>query len=552
MPSDQENITAGQAALRAADWRAARACFEAALSQQDTPEAHDGLGIALWWLNEIKASHDQRTRAYLGFKQRGMLATAAVIAAWLAREQVFLHGNTSAMKGWFARAERLLSQVDHCVEHAWVAVLRASVQAEPAELERATLDALQVARTFDDGALEAFTLAFCGMARVSLGRIEEGMACLDEAMAAATGGEVGNLMIVSEIFCVMLSACESAGDLVRSEHWRQVAAEFAARHNSTFLGAYCRAAHGGLLTAAGRWQDAENELTEAIRAFETGHHALRMHAVFKLAELRIYQGRLEEAEVLLTGYEDYGAAVIPFARLHLAQGDPQLARALLEQALGRLQPPAPGRAPLLLLLVEALLALGEPQAAERAAEEVVALARVAGSDLLLGRAEFARGQVRRYTGSADAAECFQSVMEHLRVYEQSLLVARARLEMAQLLQGHDWAGAVTWARAALASFARLGAAREADEAASLLRRLGVAARTAPRGREPLTQREAEVLALIARGLTNRAIAERLVISAKTVEHHVSQILGKLGLRSRAEAAAFAAAGSNGDRDKTTR
>jgi DNA-binding CsgD family transcriptional regulator len=550
MKSDRDHITAGQAALRAADWPAARASFEAALAERDAPEAHDGLGIALWWLNQIRASHDHRTRAYIGFKQRGMLRAAAVIAAWLAREQVFLHGNASAMKGWFARAERLLVQEERCPEQGWVALFRASVQAEPADLERVTLEALQVARAFDDADLEALTLAFCGMARVSLGRVEDGMACLDEAMAAATSGEVGNLMVVGEIFCVMLSACESSGDLVRGEHWRQAAAEFAARHNSAFLGAYCRTAQGGLLAAAGRWQDAETALTEAIRAFEAGHHALRLHAVFKLAELRIYQGRLEEAEVLLTGYEDYAAAVIPLARLHLARGEAQLARALLDQALGRSQPPAPGRAPLLLLLVEALLALGDLAAAERAAEELATLGRQARSDLLLGQAELARGQVRRYAGAADAAECFQSVVDRLRAYEQSLLVARARLEMAQVLQGHDWAGAVTWARAALASFARLGAAREADEAAGLLRRLGVAARAAPRGREPLTRREAEVLALIARGLTNRAIAERLVISAKTVEHHVSQILGKLGLRSRAEAAAFAAAG--GDGDKMTR
>jgi DNA-binding NarL/FixJ family response regulator len=551
MKSDSDHIAAGQAALRAADWPAARASFEASLNERDTPEAHDGLGIALWWMNEIRAAHEHRTRAYIGFKQRGMLQTGAVIAAWLAREQVFLHGNTSAMKGWFARAERLLSQVDRCIEHSWVALLRASVLAEPVDLEHVSLDALQVARAFDDADLEAYALAFCGMARVSLGRIEDGMACLDEAMTAATSGEVGSLMMISEIFCVMLSACESAGDLVRGEYWRQTAAEFAARHNCAFLGAYCRAAHGGLLAATGRWQDAEATLTEAIRAFESGHHALRMHAVFKLAELRIYQGRLEEAEVLLTGYEDHAAAVIPFARLHLARGEAHLARTLLDQALGSSQPPAPGRAPLLLLLVEALLALGDPQAAERAAEELVALAHQARSDLLLGQAELARGQVRRYAGAADAAECFQSVVDRLRAYEQSLLVARARMEMAQLLQDHDWAGAVTWARAALASFARLGAAREADEAASLLRRLGVTARAAPRGREPLTQREAEVLALIARGLSNRAIAERLVISAKTVEHHVSQILGKLGLRSRAEAAAFAASGGAGYSDTMT-
>jgi DNA-binding NarL/FixJ family response regulator len=53
----------------------------------------------------------------------------------------------------------------------------------------------------------------------------------------------------------------------------------------------------------------------------------------------------------------------------------------------------------------------------------------------------------------------------------------------------------------------------------------------------LTDREEEVFELLAAGLTNRQIAERLFLSVKTVEHHVSRVLGKLGLKTRAEAAA---------------
>ena len=56
----------------------------------------------------------------------------------------------------------------------------------------------------------------------------------------------------------------------------------------------------------------------------------------------------------------------------------------------------------------------------------------------------------------------------------------------------------------------------------------------------LTQREAEVLVLMAQGLTNAEIASRMVRSAKTVDHHISAILGKLQARSRAEASAIAA------------
>src|SRR5215217_8271828 len=103
----QRCIAAGQAALTIGDWHAARIAYEALLSEQDSPEAHDGLGIALWWLNDIARAHEQKTAAYLGYKQHGNHRRAALIAAWLAREQVFLHGNTRAMNGWFARAGRL-------------------------------------------------------------------------------------------------------------------------------------------------------------------------------------------------------------------------------------------------------------------------------------------------------------------------------------------------------------------------------------------------------------------------------------------------------------
>jgi DNA-binding CsgD family transcriptional regulator len=98
-------------------------------------------------------------------------------------------------------------------------------------------------------------------------------------------------------------------------------------------------------------------------------------------------------------------------------------------------------------------------------------------------------------------------------------------------------------RTALAEFRALGAAPAADIAAARLRALG--ARSVPRGPRArtrsnpsgLTTRELEVLALLADGLRNREIAERLVVSERTVDHHVSAILRKLGVKSRAAAGA---------------
>jgi DNA-binding NarL/FixJ family response regulator len=118
-------------------------------------------------------------------------------------------------------------------------------------------------------------------------------------------------------------------------------------------------------------------------------------------------------------------------------------------------------------------------------------------------------------------------------------LARARLALANVLVTERPEVAVAEARAALDAFKHLQAARDAD-AAAVLRSLGAPAAVARRGDGLLTRREAEVLELLGHGLSNPEIAERLYISRKTVEHHVGNLLAKLGLRSRAEAAAYAA------------
>lgn len=129
--------------------------------------------------------------------------------------------------------------------------------------------------------------------------------------------------------------------------------------------------------------------------------------------------------------------------------------------------------------------------------------------------------------------------------------ARTRLEIARRLAASQREVAVAEARTALTGFDRLGAAPHADAAAQLLRTLGVRGRAGPRHRGLLSKREREVLDLLGLGLTNPEIASRLYISRKTVSHHVSNVLAKLGLRDRAEAAAHARTSSSpGDRPAT--
>lgn len=539
METWQALLVAGRSALGKADWSGAKAQFEESLRYRDNPEARDGLGIALWWLNDVPAAHRHRTAAYNGYKQKGNLPQAAIIACWLAREQVFLHGNAVAMNGWFARADRLQRQIGPCVESAWCEILKASMVEPPDGLERVAGETINAARAYGDENLEAFALAYSGLAGVSRGRVENGMGKLDEAMTMATSGEVVDFMTTSEVFCVLLSACEAAGDLVRSEQWCRVAAEYAERHHCPFLSAYCRTTYGSLLTALGRWQEAEIALTKAIEAFEAGHRGLRVHALFKLADLRVSQGKLEEAEALLAGFEDQEAALVPLARLHLARGEEEMARAVLSQALESATESTLYQIPLLDLLAGVMLDVDDAVAAWQAAEKQEALAKKTGSDFLLAQTALTKGKVRLHTGEADAVDYFSTSIQLLQRHEQSLLAGQARFEMACALRESDPAGAAAWAKAALATFERIGATSKASETAALLRELGIATHPGSRMPAPLTQREAEVLALVAQGLTNPEIGQRLYISPKTAEHHVSHILSKLNVRNRAEAAAYA-------------
>lgn len=539
MISSSTAISLGQAALAKAKWEGAKQQFELALVDSDSPEAHDGLGLALWWLNDISGSHEQRTQAYLGYKSNGNLPRAARLAAWLAREQVFFRANVSAMNGWFGRAFRLCAEMGECAETGWVDIYHASMTASEHGKESAARKAIAIARKYQDPDLEAFSLAILGSALVSQTKIKEGMDAIDEAMTAVVSGEVKDYFVASETFCVTLSACELAGDFVRTNHWCESALEYARRYQCSFLSAYCRTTYGSLLTQTGKWQDAETALTEAIHTFDEGHRGLRVNAVLKLANLRVSQGRLEEAEVLLSGYEDYGSSILPRARLHLARGEADLARAVLEQALQSDSAPSLGRAPLLRLLVDVLLASNKPDEARTIADELLLLAISTGSNLFLAQAELALGEICRHSNVSDAVEHFRAALDHLDVHEGSLLACRVKLELARTLKDTDRAGAITWAKASLAGFERIGAWHDANEVSRLLRTMGASVKANARaGDQLLTSREAEVLELLSHGLSNREIAARLVLSAKTVEHHVSQVLGKLGLRNRSEAAAY--------------
>ncbi len=202
---------------------------------------------------------------------------------------------------------------------------------------------------------------------------------------------------------------------------------------------------------------------------------------------------------------------------------------------------------LLARLVEAELALDDMPAAQEAAARLDELGALAESRSVAGEAALARGRIACAEGDHIAAIAdFEDAREAFA--DRPFLAGQARLALAEVRsQAGDNAGAIDEARAA-AVFDRLEAKPSADQAAALLRSLGAPSRArSAAGQEQaldsLSAREAEVLDLIRQGSSNAEIAARLYISPKTAEHHVSRVLSKLGVRTRAEAAAVAAARS---------
>jgi DNA-binding CsgD family transcriptional regulator len=536
----ESSVALGYEELASGDWEAARAAFQSALAVEEFPEALDGLGRALWWLRESEQAVVHRERAYSGFRRDGQLGRAARIALWLSREYALVWGNEAAANGWLARAERLLTDVAPGADRGWLDLARSERAHEPEEAARLAAAALDVAVQTGDVDLELRALAQLGFVEVSLGQIEEGLARLDEAMAAATGGEAATLETFADVSCTLMLACERADDGERPKQWSQVFDAFVRKYDHVALLAFCRTCCADVYQANGRIDAAEEELFAALRELEgAGRRGRCVHPAARLAEIRVLQGRFEEAEQFLSGFEDEPEAVQAAVALRLARSEPQAAAALLERRLDELGRSNLLAAQLLGQLVEARLAEGELEAARAAADDLGSIAETSGRDRAQAFAALASGRLAVAAVDPGAPGLLQQALNLFAGIPLPLEAARVRLELARAVAGSTPQVAVDLARRARADLEALGAEREADEAAALLRALGAKGRAGPRDYGLLSKRELESLRLVGEGLTNTEIAKRLFISPKTAEHHVGRIYSKLQLRTRTELAAYA-------------
>ncbi|MCW2713694.1 MAG: Regulatory protein LuxR [Frankiales bacterium] len=530
----------GALALEAARWEAAREAFSAALAVADEPEAHDGLGQALWFLGRFPEGIAERELAFEGYASRGSIDEAARAGTWVSHQHL-LGGRASAGRGWLARAERCLDQADPgCLGRGWLAVEQArQAQDADVQVERARLAlGIAVAQAHPD--LEVLALSVLGRAVLSSGDREQGLRLLEEAMAAASSGRGRNVHLLAEAYCNLIEGCSLAGEWERGAEWCRVVDDFARTTAAAPLLGACRTIHATVLLATGHWAQAERDLELALATHARYIPQMGAPTLAALAELRIQQGRLRDAERLLAGRDEEPASLRSLALLRLAEGRCREAVDLLERGLLGTAGHPVRAAHLLAPLVDARLDVGDTEGARQAAARLAEVAEQSQIRLVQAMSALASARIALVAGTPhDATGPARKASAAFRGLEMPYADGQARLVLARSLADLLPALALEEARTACSTFRELGAARAADVAAALVRELGGASGGRARVPGQLTAREQEVLELVAEGMSNARIAAALVISEKTAGHHVSRILSKLGVQNRTEAAAHA-------------
>jgi DNA-binding CsgD family transcriptional regulator len=448
-------------------------------------------------------------------------------------------GHVARASGWLGRAERILEERgDDPVERGYLLLPAVFEHEASGELEAAAAladGAAAVARRHADPDLLALAAHEHGHVLIRLGRIKEGVRLLDESMVAVTAGELSPI-VSGIVYCGVIMACQDAYEVRRAQEWTAALSGWCERQPDlvAFTGR-CLTHRAELKQLHGAWLEALEEASRAEeRASRAENPAGAGEACYRRGEINRLLGRFGVAEDAYREASGRGREPQPgLALLRLAQGKHDVAAAAIRRALTEAVD-AGRRARLLPAYVEIVLALGDVEAARGASTELESLAAGHEGDALGATAAQARGAVELAGGDAGAAlvalrravqvwQELEAPYEAARVRELIGLVCRA-------LGDEDTAALEL--DAARAGYAKVGAGPD-------LARIGGLIGASPREVNGLTERELEVLRLVAAGKTNKAIATALVLSERTIDRHVSNILAKLRVSSRAAATAFA-------------
>ena len=499
------------------------------------------LSKAAYMLGRPAESIQVLERAYQEATRAADLAGAARASFWLGFSLVN-EGEMARGGGWFARAERLLVEDGTPRVEAGYLLIPAGVGALQrgaiAEAMAAFEEMGRIAERFSDPDLAALSRLGRGEALIGLGERDRGMALLDDAMVAVTGGEVSPL-IAGIIYCAAIEAFHQVFDLRRAQEWTAALTRWCEAHpESVAYRGRCLVYRAELMVLHGAWHDADEEARRARDMLagppvnpEIGE------ALYQQAELERLRGSYRRAEAAYRRAAEHGRRPEPgLALMRVAQGRADVALATIRRALDETTEVI-ARPRLLGPAVEIMLAAGDTYGARAATDELAALAAASDAPLLRAIALNAEGAVRLAAGDARGAlPALREAWETWRDLDVPYEAARVRVLVARACEAlGDQEMAAMELDAARRGLEELGAGPDLVRLAERGRRSRGGAAT-PGG---LSGREVEVLRLVAAGRTNREIAAQLVLSERTVDRHVSNIFAKLRVSSRSAATAAA-------------
>jgi DNA-binding NarL/FixJ family response regulator len=479
-------------------------------------------------------------RAHQAYLERGDRQAAAGCAVWLAFG-LFHRGAAAPGGGWIARAGRLLEEDGHeSVVRGYLLVFDAIRRIDTGDFSgaHATFQrAFEIAQRFGDRDLAGLAGHGRGRALVRQGCVADGMTLLDEAMVSVVADEVSPVL-AGDIYCSVLEACREVFDWRRAREWTASLTQWCgSQPDLVRYRGECLIYRAEILQLQGDWPEALRDARQACErlASRPGQSAIGA-AFYRVGEIHRLRGEFSRADEAYRQAAQSGRRPQPgLALLRLARGEAEEAAATLRAVLDDTTERRI-RARMLPALVEAELACGETDSARAAATELAEIAVVFDTPVLWALSAHANGAVQLAQGNARGAlavlrEAWAKWRELGMPYEEAQ--TRALMAIASARLG-DIDSSDIDTDAARRLFKRLGAARAlagVEEPAH--------GSQAHKGAAGLSPREEQVLRLVATGKTNRAIAEELFISEKTVARHVSNIFDKLGVSSRAAATAYA-------------
>lgn len=475
---------------------------------------------------------EQLYRAHLA---EGQEPRAARCAFWLGMRLLAISESGRA-GGWLSRATGLAERSD-CVERGYLVIPSIYRHLESGDFqtaEAAATAALDLAKRFGDAELLALVQVLAGITLLRQGRVQDGLARLDEAMVALSAGEL-NPVVTGLVYCNALAGCQEVYAIARSREWTAAFATWCDSQSDLvpFTGV-CRIHRAELLQVGGAWPEA---LAEARRAEaligRSGEIGTVADSTYQQAEVLRLRGEFEAAEAAYRRASQQGRDPQPgLALLRLAQGRAAEAARAIRSALAatslRLQ-----RARFLPAFVEILIAADHLDEARQGVSELADIARDFPTDVLGAMAAHAHGALALAEGRAEQA------LGPLRVALRTWLgvgapyiAARVRILCAvacRALGDHDTAERER--ELAAETFVGLGAATDLAGLDPKRPSAGVGG--------TLSARELEVIRLVATGKTNKEIARQLFLSQKTIDRHVSNIFRKIDVTTRAAATTYA-------------